>query len=373
MRAVRSYLLVLATATAAAGTARPQAVPVTTLARAQAEFPEGYANISRIRELPDGRVMILEWCERAVKALDLATGTETAVGRAGAGPGEYRNPTILLAVAGDSSVIHDPGNQRFLIIDPLGRPARSFDPIPTVTESRGSVTVVASSFNAVASDTLGRLYSREGGIRAGPSGMERMDSVAVERWDFRTGKRDTVAFFRLAGRPGPITPTAASVAFTTGVQWAVAADGRVALVHPGDYRVDFTRLRLTEGHRQEWMADNQPPCGNRAFSVTTPDGRAVTARAVAPSPPAEWPEVLPPFLPGAASFAPDGMLWVRRTVPAGEPATFDLIDPAGRVVHRVRLQPRSRLLGFGRASVYVARVDDDDLQYVQRHPLPARR
>jgi hypothetical protein len=67
------------------------------------------------------------------------------------------------------------------------------------------------------------------------------------------------------------------------------------------------------------------------------------------------------------------MLWVRRTVPAGEPATYNIIDPAGRVVQKVVLAKRARLLGFGKASVYVLRIDEDDLQYVQRYALPAVR
>jgi hypothetical protein len=73
------------------------------------------------------------------------------------------------------------------------------------------------------------------------------------------------------------------------------------------------------------------------------------------------------------SFAPDGMLWVRRVVAAGAPQTFDLIDPTGRVVQQVVLEKRSKLLGFGKSSVYVLRVDEDDLQYVQRYALSAVR
>jgi hypothetical protein len=98
-----------------------------------------------------------------------------------------------------------------------------------------------------------------------------------------------------------------------------------------------------------------------------------TVRVFGPPPPAEedWPDELPPFLANAAVFAPDGMLWVRRTTAAGEPATYDVIDPAGRVVQKVVLEKRAKLLGFGKSSVYVLRVDEDDLQYVQRYALPA--
>ena len=47
-----------------------------------------------------------------------------------------------------------------------------------------------------------------------------------------------------------------------------------------------------------------------------------------------------------------------------------MIDPAGRLVRQVVLPLRSRVVGFGKASVYVSRYDQDDLQYLQRYALP---
>jgi hypothetical protein len=36
-------------------------------------------------------------------------------------------------------------------------------------------------------------------------------------------------------------------------------------------------------------------------------------------------------------------------------------------VQRVVLPKRHRLLGFGNSAVYVARLDEDDLQYLQKY------
>jgi hypothetical protein len=298
----------------------------------------------------------------------------------------------LFPVAGDSALIYDPMNSRYLIVGPDAKPVRTFNTIPSQSETRGNATFVTQAFNVVATDAQGWLYSREGGIRAGADGMERMDSVAVEKWHYSSGRRDTVAFFKLLGKPGPIDrrQMTSTPPFEVGTQWAVAADGRAALVHPQDYRVDFvspagvrtngrpipfTPVRLSAGHREEWTEMQAPPCGTGPMSVTLPDGQMVSARRVAPQAPAEdaWPEVLPPFHREGVSFAPDGMLWVRRVVAAGAPQTFDLIDPTGRVVQQVVLEKRSKLLGFGKSSVYVLRVDEDDLQYVQRYALPPVR
>jgi hypothetical protein len=161
----------------------------------------------------------------------------------------------------------------------------------------------------------------------------------------------------------------------------------VALVHPSDYHVEFvtgsaravgkpipySRVRVTDGHKKEFLAQRGPMCarGSNTLTFTGPDGKTQTATMMPSPEPKEWPDVLPPFLVNAAVFAPDGMLWVQRTGGADDPPSFDVIDPKGAVVHRVVLAKRARLLGFGKGTVYVARVDDDDLQYVQRYRPPA--
>ena len=87
--------------------------------------------------------------------------------------------------------------------------------------------------------------------------------------------------------------------------------------------------------------------------------------------PAEWPEFLPPFV-GTSVFAPNGLLWVPRATAAGRPPLFDIINGRGVLVERVELPARTKLVGFGANSIYVVRLDEDDLQYLQRHALPTR-
>ncbi len=380
---VLAHRVVLLGAFLAMPTEARQTVPVTTLTQPLAEFPEGYANLAGLRELPDGRVMTIESCERVVKLLDLASGTEGLVGRTGAGPGEYRTPSRLLALPGDSSVVFDGGNRRYMVIHPDGKPGGFFDPLPTVTQT-GKTMVVAIGFSPSGTDSLGRFYAREAGLlEAGPN-VVRAESVAVERWNRRSGERDTIAFHRTM-RPGPIVLGQQDVPFTTGIQWTVARDGRVALVHPGDYHVEFIsptgarsagkpirfeRVRVSEGHKQQWREDQKPTCGGGTTMSVPMEGRTVTVQRMATREPEEWPEFLPPFLSGAALFAPDGTLWVRRTGAADAPSVYDLIDGSGRVVHCVVLPKRAKLLGFGKGTLYLVRVDEDDLQYVQRYRLP---
>jgi hypothetical protein len=60
------------------------------------------------------------------------------------------------------------------------------------------------------------------------------------------------------------------------------------------------------------------------------------------------------------------MIWVRRAVAAGAPPEYDIVDGQGLLVQKVRLSRRSHVVGFGNDVVYVVRMDEDDLQYLQR-------
>lgn len=363
-----------------------QAAPVLSLGTPAAEFPEGFTNLGGVRELPGGRLLVIETCDRVVKRLDFAAQEAGPVGRTGAGPAEYRTPVRLLPLRADSVAVHDVGNQRYLVLDPAGTPVRTFSALPSTTQSAGG-NMVSTTFSPLHGDGRGRFYGREPGMRATASGMVVNDSAAIEWWDPYGGSRDTVAFYRLA-RPGPVTPEP-EPPFTTGIQWAVAPDGRVALVHPSDYHVEFIGptgartagrpirfdpVRLSEGHKAEWREAQKPACPMAASGTfTTPDGKTGTFMRMATPEPKVWPDVLPPIVSGGVQFATDGTLWVRRSVAAQAPHTYDVFDAAGRVVRTVVLPKRAKLLGFGQGVVYVARLDADDLQYVQRYALPTGR
>jgi hypothetical protein len=45
---------------------------------------------------------------------------------------------------------------------------------------------------------------------------------------------------------------------------------------------------------------------------------------------------------------------------------YDVINPEGRVESRIALATKGRVVGFGHGWVYVARIDEDDLEYLQR-------
>jgi hypothetical protein len=71
---------------------------------------------------------------------------------------------------------------------------------------------------------------------------------------------------------------------------------------------------------------------------------------------------------------PTGEVWVQRTRPAGDDVpVYDVFDARGQVTGRVALPKGSRLLAFGNGTVYLSRMDEDDLLYIQRYRLDAAR
>jgi hypothetical protein len=390
--------LTLATALVAAATpALAQNVPTRTLSKPDAEFSEPFTQVAGVHELKDGRLIVIDPRDKIVQVVDMARGTATKLGREGSGPGEYGIPMRLMALPGDTTAISDMLNNRLLLINPNATVGGFVDlnvPPPSGGRGDGRGMVMIGSNMPTMSDAKGRMYYQGPAFRMTETGPQSADSVPMIRWDRRSGKRDTLAWLRLPASANQVTSSGGrgnqqvrirmggGPPFNGADQMLVAPDGRVAIVHHDPYSVDFVsengqrtrgepirydRQRITEGHKAEWREVQKTATG---LMITNDNGRrsATIGPAGAPQDPEVWGgEYMPPFLQQALSFSNDGFLWVRRTGPAGQPPTFDVIDRAGKVAQRVVLPKRSRLVGFGNGTVYTVRLDEDDLQYLQKH------
>lgn len=247
-----------------------------------------------------------------------------------------------------------------------------------------------------ASDAKGRMYMQGSPFRMTETGPVSSDSAAIIRWDRSSGKRDTVAWLKLPQGSSQISGGRGNVSvrigggppFAGADAMGVAPDGRVAIVHHEPYSVEFIsetgqrtrgqpirydKVKVTEGHKQEWR--ERARSGTRMSMTVDNAGRRQATMGPAgtvPDPETWGGEFMPPFLPGGGpassmSFSNDGYLWIQRTGPAGQAPTFDVIDRAGNLAQRVVLPKKARLLGFGNGAVYIARLDEDDLQYLQKH------
>lgn len=375
-----------------------QNVPIRTLSKADAEYPEPFTQVTGVRELKDGRVIVIDPRDKTVQAVDLKAGTAVKLGREGSGPGEYGMPFRLLPLPNDTSAVVDMLNNRMLLITPDAKVGGFVDlnvPAPAGRgDGRGGGMMMIGGQMPTSSDAKGRMYMQGMPFRMTETGPVTADSVPMVRWDRASGKRDTLAWQRVpqgstqvssrGGRGNMSFRVGAGAPFTGADIMAVAPDGRVAIAHHDPYSVDFVneagqrtrgqpikydKIKVSEGHKQEWRERQKSAT---TMMISNDNGRRSASVGGNPNvqDPENWgDEYMPPFLQNqnTVQFSNDGYLWVQRTGPAGQPPTYDVIDRAGNLVQKVVLPKKARLLGFGNGAVYIARVDEDDLQYIQKY------
>ena len=347
--------------------AEAQDLSITSLSQPEGKSERGFTQLVGVKELRDGRVILLDEREVSVVLLDRDLGGERTIGRTGSGPGEYRSPSGLFSLAGDSSAVLDYGNGRLLLLGADAEPCG----VLNLTEVPSS-----SPARPFGGDDRGRIYLTSG---AG-------DSRIVMRWDPQSRVLDTVASLRPSAAPdspnimmvsGGFNPFGPTRAF------AVGPTGTIAIVHPEPYRVEWITadgirregptvpvdpVEVTEGHKEQWLDSRARPVTRMGVARGSNAPVRSTVRPRYPEP--SWPRYLPPFLSQyAATFTPEGRLWVERTTPVGDPPTFDVFDGAGSRVRQIELPPGRRLLGFGRGTVYAVVRDEMDLEYLERYRL----
>ena len=380
----------LITVTSAAGAQQRAA-----LARPDAESKESFTRISAVRELPSGKVLVADMQDKVVQLVDFAAGTATKVGREGQGPGEFSLPAALLPLPNGETLLYDIMARRFLTISPEGKPGGIVEMPRPAAAVQGTVgPIVAFGMNDVRGvDAQGRIYFQ--GSPFSPTGGTA-DSVAILRWDRTRPVFDTVGF--VAQPAGSAVSSRSGNNFQVRIgggkvwapaeTWDVSGDGRVARVTPSPYRViwmagpgqavagspqPYVPIKVTEADKALYK-ENLKKVKPMMITIGGPGGGG---RAGAPPPnlqaqEPEFEETMPPFVGrGSVLATPDGEVWVLRTRPASDKIpTYDVFDRTGALVRKVSLNPDSRVVGFGKGTVYVARTDEDDLQYLQRYRRP---
>ncbi len=358
----------------------PDVVPVRRLAGPEASLAREFSQIRGVRELPDGRVLVADRLDEIVLVADLRTGAVRQLARKGPGPAEYQLPGTLLPLPGDSTLLLDEGNNRLAVIGPDLKVARS------VSSQRPGMS---GSVTPRGTDRAGRVYF-EIPTWAQP-GAAPNDSVIVARWDPRTDRIERLGRVRgITYRLNTRVMGIPYVVFAPQDVWQVDGSGRIAFVRSAGYRVEwrdpasgrissgpatpYRPLTVTRGDRSEYVTrfvltssiSGRGTGGVSAMpsSMTTPEAIAamVTNQEFAP--------VRPPFTDTAPRIAPDGMLWVERSVASGVARTFDLFDGAGRRVSAVALPAGRRLIAFGRETAYLVATDADGVERLERYRLP---
>jgi hypothetical protein len=247
-------------------------------------------------------------------------------------------------------------------------------------------------------DARGRLYTQDAALVAKDDGtIVSADSAPIVRFDPVSKKRDTVAYVNMpkssasgaargTGNQQNVSVRLGGAApFAPQDDWAVFRDGTIAIVRVASYHVELVRpdgrrvvgprvtyspIRVTDLDKQQWR-DGQK---NRVGITRTVGGSGGGAAPPPGLPPVEepdsWPETKPPFALNSAFPAPNGDLWVIRSRAASDKTpTADVFNSQGQLVGKVTFPAGTRLVTLGPRGVYATRIDDDDLQYLQRYAM----
>lgn len=366
-----------------------QGAPIRDLPKPTREIEDPFSLISGVTEIKPNQVLAVDGTEGTVALVDFAKGSKTSVGRQGSGPGEYRAPAGLFRVRGDTIWLLDAMLQRITAFNPDLTPGTTF---PLLMLDQSTMTVLTAPFT---SDRTGRLYSSAMKIQAGVGGggndmqMTLPDSVGLVRFDPRQAARTelTKVRFPVSGKP-EISRAGNSMKYTMAYPgliaadaWAVFPDGRIAIVRGATYTIEFIApdgtkstagriayqpIRVTAADQKAEMdeAKRQMAEQGKVAQKMMPAGFSLEMELL---PPANWPANYPAVSPLGAIAAPDGRLWVKRSIPfrTGR-EQWDVIDANGKLVTSWRLPAKTTLVAVGQGAVYTVRTDEDDLRYLQR-------
>ena len=353
---------------------------VVRLDRPAAVLDEPFSFVRGVRELSNGRLIIVDWIENRVVLADLSTNTARLLMREGPGPQEVRLPSGLVRLRGDSTLLYDDGNNRTHVLGPDGRSGRT---ILADVPGRGGIRGV---------DAPGAYLHAIPAWAEGPNTLPN-DSVRIVRWDPRTAAavRDVAVVqgtrYRRDRSPS-MQPRLPMVGFAAQDAWAVTPDGALVIVRASPYHVEFRMPGRAPIIGPAYPAEAHPVTRSdrldfvRAFAAGSPvsgrgpnggmgraeriDEREVERLAET----AEWAEHFPPFDPGAVLVASDGRVWVGQALRRGAVPRYDVFDASGRRVLQVELARGRHVAHVGSRGVYVIAEDDDGVQSVERYTLP---
>lgn len=391
MRYEMQTLLGAAILVAASGFAGAQP-PLRDLPKPAVELSDPFSSVSAAAELRPGVLVVFDAADGELSVVDVVRGRRSPLGRQGSGPGEYRTPAGIFTIHGDTLWVLDATQMRIVVFGPDLKPGSTFPFMMFDTQTGTALT------SPIFADSSGKIYASAMPIEVARGGantaMKFPDSVSVVRVDPRNpSAKATLARVRFptSGQPRmeqsgtSLKYTFAYPGLVAADPWAVFPDGRLAIVRGANYTVEFiaadgTRspavqvpyepFSVTEADRKAEMEEARKRLAEQSKQVQRmlPPNVSMTFDMI---PPTSWPDKYPPVAPMGAMAAPDGRLWVKRSVPVriGR-EMWDVIGRDGRLLARWRLPPKTSLVALGRDAIYAVRTDEDDLRYLQRIVLP---
>jgi hypothetical protein len=417
MKILSSSCLFIAASLGAQQSSRPVATRL--IDAPNAKSASVLASPVAIRELPNGRLLVNDTQRRQLLLFDHALTTFTIVAdSAGGGANSYGGgPGGIIPFLADSTLLVDPAGLSMFVIDPTGKIAR----VASIPRSQDAAALGMNNATSPGLDATGRLVYRgisrvKQIVNGGLTIAQFPDSVDIDRVDLATRRVDTAGFFKISKTNMIITQTDNGVSVGAEINpvqtvddWAVLADGSIAIVRGLDYHVDLVKSDGTIASAPkipfEWQplsddekvtvldsakkaVDRMIANGTAAAMMSMHGGAAVApmgqhggatsgsgagGKNAAPSikmvSPSALPDYWPPFGQGAAKADADGNLWVRTTAKRANAiggAIYDIIDRAGVLVDRVQVPPGRQIIGFGKGGVVYMAVRDDRGAWLER-------
>lgn len=272
---LRSTLIAL---TSFASVAGAQALPpIRPLGPVLSTSTEPMASVSQVRALPGGRVLVHDNTGRRVLLYDSTFKKFSVIADTTGATGNAYGSRLggLISARGDTTLFVDPQSISMLVIDGNGKIVRTMAaPQPNQVNA-----LIGGPNGTPGVDPQGRLVYRgqlqpvftqqaRGGA-SGPAGFQMPtlpESSLVMRVDLKSRKVDTVASFRIPKIMMNITrdENTGSMTMMSTVNpmpwtddWALLADGTVAIIRGQDYRVDLVGPdgKMTTGSKlaYEWQ------------------------------------------------------------------------------------------------------------------------
>jgi len=389
-------------------------VPVIDLPPAKTKTAATLDGVLGMRQLSTGDVLVNDAGRRQVKLFDSTLALQAVVRDSTPGSSTSYGPrgVPLIRYLGDSSLLADDNAGSLLVMGPSGQIAR-----PMAPSHPDMMMGLNLYFGAV--DDRGRIYfgTHVRDFRSMPN-WYKGDSSIVVRADLDTRSADTLA--RIKTWSGSMMLKSGGVTrFTSDPlplidEWALLADGSVAVVRGRDYHIDwihadgtthstgklpFDWKRLTDDDKQKLIdsarAEESPKMAlalGRRRVGGDPEGGGRGQRGsggggqVEQGPPVQV-EYVPPKLEEMFDFSPpirrgaltpdlDGNLWILPSSSAqsktGE-LVYDVVNVKGDF-YRVRVPLGRSVIGFGKGGVvYLLSGDKTNGFYLERTTLPPKR
>ena len=201
----------------------------------------------------DGRVLVNDTQRRQLLVFDAALTTRNVARRLCQRHGAVvrRTPGGIIPYLADSTLFVDPAGLSMLVISPSGTIAR----VASVPRAQDATAMGNNNATLPGLDARGRLVYRgltrvKQEVNGGLTTAVFPDSLDIDRIDLATRRVDTVGYYKVAKVKMVITQTEHGMTvggefnpMQTVDDWAVLADGSLAIIRGQDYHVDIVPRR----------------------------------------------------------------------------------------------------------------------------------